>query len=236
MATRILIIDDDGELCGLLTEFLSVEGYEVESQHRGGGAAARATGGDYALVVLDIMLPEVNGLDILRAIRRTSNVPVILLTARGDEVDRILGLELGADDYVPKPFNPRELLARMHAVLRRVERQPGDSDVRVLRAGDVVLDIGARTVVRNGRPIGLTTVEFDLLRVLLASAGQVVSREALSEKVLERQFDPFDRSIDMHVSKLRRKLEDEGAATERIKTVRGVGYIYAQPAEGEGER
>jgi two-component system, OmpR family, response regulator CpxR len=234
MATRILIIDDDVELCGLLGEFLTAEGYEAESQHRGGGAAARATSGDYALVVLDVMLPEVNGLDILRTIRKTSTVPVILLTARGDDVDRILGLELGADDYVPKPFNPRELLARMHAVLRRLQRQPGDAEARVLRVGDVVLDMGARTVVRDGRPVMLTTVEFDLLRALLASAGQVVSREELSEKVLERKFDPFDRSIDMHVSKLRRKLEDQEGTAERIKTVRSVGYIYAQPSDQGG--
>ncbi len=238
MATRILIVDDDTELCDLLRELLSVEGYEVDSQHRGGGAAARATSGSYALVVLDVMLPEVNGFDILRDIRRTSDVPVILLTARGDDVDRIVGLELGADDYLPKPFNPRELLARMHAVLRRLQRRQADTDNRVLEVGDVVLDPGARTVLRDGRPVTLTTVEFDVLRALLASAGQVVSREELSEKVLERKFDPFDRSIDMHISKVRRKLEDQESGLERIKTVRGVGYIYTQPsekAEREGE-
>ena len=226
---RILIIDDDRELCSLLRELLAAEGYEVESYNRGGGAAARAVGGDFSLVVLDVMLPEVNGFDILREIRRTSDVPVILLTARGDDVDRIVGLELGADDYLPKPFNPRELLARMHAVLRRLLRQPGEAESRVLEVGDVVLDPGSRSVRKGGRPVPLTTVEFDVLRALLASAGQMVSREELSEKVLERQFDPFDRSIDMHISKLRRKLEDEDGA-ERIKTVRGVGYIYAQPS------
>ena len=192
-------------------------------------------GGNYSLVVLDVMLPEVNGFDILREIRRTSEVPVILLTARGDDVDRILGLELGADDYLPKPFNPRELLARMHAVLRRLERDRSDRDNRVLEVGDVVLDPGSRTVVRNGQAVPLTTVEFDVLRVLLAAAGQVVSREELSEKVLERKFDPFDRSIDMHISKLRRKLEDQDDGVERIKTVRGTGYIYAQPS-GRPER
>ena len=239
MATRILIIDDDVELCGLLREFLGAEGYELESQHRGGGAAARAVGGNCSLVVLDVMLPEVNGFDILREIRRTSEVPVILLTARGDDVDRILGLELGADDYLPKPFNPRELLARIHSVLRRLERHHADLDSRVLEVGDVVLDPGSRTVMRNGQAVPLTTVEFDVLRVLLAAAGQVVSREELSEKVLERKFDPFDRSIDMHISKLRRKLEDQDSGVERIKTVRGAGYIYAQPSgrpEREGGR
>jgi two-component system, OmpR family, response regulator CpxR len=230
MATRILIVDDDVELCGLLRELLGAEGYEVESVHRGGGAAARAAGGSYALVVLDVMLPEVNGFDILRDLRRASDVPVILLTARGDDVDRIVGLELGADDYLPKPFNPRELLARIHAVLRRFQRQQGDADTRVLEVGDLVLDPGARTVRKDGQPVSLTTVEFDVLRALLASAGQVVTREALSEQVLERKFDPFDRSIDMHISKLRRKLDDERA--ERIKTIRGAGYIYAQPSPG----
>jgi two-component system, OmpR family, response regulator CpxR len=236
MPTRILIIDDDVELCGLLREFLSIESYEVDSQHRGGGAAARATGGDYSLIVLDVMLPEVNGLDILRDIRKTSGIPVILLTARGDDVDRILGLELGADDYVPKPFNPRELLARMHAVMRRLQPRSGETANPVLEVAGVVLDPGARTVVRDGRPVPVTTLEFDLLRALMASAGQVVSREALSEQVLERQFDPFDRSIDMHVSKLRRKLEDTDPGVERIKTVRGVGYIYALPSGREAGR
>jgi two-component system, OmpR family, response regulator CpxR len=225
MATRILIIDDDIELCGLLRELLVAEGYEVESVHSGGGAAARAAGGTYALVVLDVMLPEVNGFDILRDLRRSSDVPVILLTARGDDVDRIVGLELGADDYLPKPFNPRELLARIHAVRRRFQRQLGDADSRVLEVGDLVLDPGARTVRKDGQAVSLTTVEFDVLRALVASAGQVVTREALSEQVLERKFDPFDRSIDMHISKLRRKLDDDRA--ERIKTIRGAGYIYA---------
>ncbi len=225
---RILIVDDDRELCALLRELLAAEGYEVESYNRGGGAAERAADGDFTLVVLDVMLPEVNGFDILRDLRRRSDVPVILLTARGDDVDRIVGLELGADDYLPKPFNPRELLARLHAVLRRLERTQSEAGSRVLEVGDVVLDPGARTVLKGDRPVPLTTVEFDVLRVLLAAAGQVVSRDALSEQVLERKFDPFDRSIDMHISKLRRKLDDEGG--ERIKTVRGVGYIYAQPS------
>ena len=229
MATRILIIDDDTELCGLLDEFLRVEGYDVDSHNRGGGAAARATSGTYDLVVLDVMLPEINGFDILREIRRTSNVPVILLTARGDDVDRIVGLELGADDYVPKPFNPRELLARIHAVLRRFQRPHAEAERRALVVGDVALDPGARTVVRAGKPVPLTTVEFDVLRLLMASAGQVVSREELSEKVLERKFDPFDRSIDMHISKVRRKLDEGDEGAERIKTIRGVGYIFALP-------
>lgn len=234
MATRILIVDDDVELCALLREFLWAEGYEVEAQHAGGGAAACATNGRYALIVLDVMLPEVNGFDILREIRRTSDVPVILLTARGDDVDRIVGLEIGADDYLPKPFNARELLARMHAVLRRFQRSQGQTENRIIEVGDVLLDAGARTVFRGGEPVVVTTAEFDILRALLVSAGQVVSREELSEKVLERAFDPFDRSIDMHISKLRRKLGDPEGGSDRIKTIRGVGYIYAQPSARGG--
>jgi two-component system, OmpR family, response regulator CpxR len=213
-----------------LTEFLTAEAYEVESHNRGGGAAERAATGAYSLIVLDVMLPEVNGFDILRQIRRTSEVPVILLTARGDDVDRIVGLELGADDYLPKPFNPRELLARMHAVLRRLQPRQSDGDNRVLAVGDLVLDPGSRTVLKDGQVVELTTVEFDLLRAMLASAGQVVPREELFETVLGRKFDPFDRSIDMHISKLRRKLDEPAGGIERIKTVRGVGYIYAHPS------
>lgn len=230
MATRILIVDDDVELCGLLTEFLGAEGYEIEACNRGGGAAERATSGRYALVILDVMLPEVNGLDILKQVRRTSEIPVILLTARGDDVDRIVGLELGADDYLPKPFNPRELLARMHAVLRRLQPRQADGETRVMAVGDLVLDAGARTVTCNGAPVALTTIEFEVLQALLAAAGQVVSRESLAQDVLGRELDPFDRSIDMHISKLRRKLGEPAEGGERIKTVRGVGYIYAQPA------
>jgi two-component system response regulator CpxR len=174
------------------------------------------------------MLPEVNGFEILKQIRRVSQVPVILLTARGDDIDRIVGLEIGADDYVPKPFNPRELTARIQAVLRRTEpRQAPES--RVLTVGDVVLDPRARTVVRAGEQVELTTVEFDLLQALLASAGDVVSRDELTHAVLGRELAPFDRSIDMHISRVRRKLGERRDGVERIKAIRGVGYIYTQP-------
>jgi two-component system response regulator CpxR len=230
MATRILIVDDDVELTGLLRELLEPEGYAVDTHGTGRGAAERASGGGYALVILDVMLPEVNGFEILRLVRRTSTVPVILLTARGDDVDRIVGLEIGADDYLPKPFNPRELLARMRAVLRRAQAPGGDTDKTVLAVDDVVLDPGARSVTRDGVPVELTSVEFDILRVLLAAAGQVVAREELSERVLGRAFDPLDRSVDMHISKLRRKLGERVTGEERIKTVRGAGYIYALAA------
>ena len=229
MSTRILIVDDDSELTGLLEELLQPEGYVVETLGTGQGAAERAVTGGYGLVILDVMLPELNGFEILKLIRKTSSVPVILLTARGDDVDRIVGLEIGADDYLPKPFNPRELLARMRAVLRRSHGR-SEGDTATLAVDDVVLDPGARSVWRDGAAVELTTVEFDILKVLLASAGQVIAREELSERVLGRAFDPLDRSVDMHISKLRRKLGERSAGEERIKTVRGVGYIYALPA------
>jgi two-component system response regulator CpxR len=228
---RLFIIDDDTELTRLLTELLHDEGFEVDAHPGGRDAAARAAAGAYALVVLDVMLPEVNGFEILREIRRTSTVPVILLTARGDDVDRIVGLEIGADDYVPKPFNPRELVARIRAVLRRMEPRQGDQDRRALGVDDLRLDPGSRSVVRDGEVVDLTTVEFDILRALLESAGETVPRETIAEKVLGRRFDPFDRSIDMHISKLRKKLEEPNGGAERIKTVRGVGYIYAQASD-----
>ena len=187
-----------------------------------------AAGGRYALVILDVMLPEQNGFEILRGLRRRSTVPVILLTARGEDVDRIVGLEIGADDYLPKPFNSRELTARIHAVLRRTHPREQDKSPSVT-VGDVTLDPGTRTVLRNDQPVTLTSVEFDLLHILLTSAGRVVTREDISQRVLGRAFDPFDRSIDVHIGKVRRKLGEPHDGDGRIKTVRGIGYIYAQP-------
>jgi DNA-binding response OmpR family regulator len=230
MAKRILIIDDDRELCSLLGELLRADGFDVEAWQTGRGAAEKVVATSPSLVILDVMLPEMNGFEILKQIRRASQVPVILLTARGDDVDRIVGLEIGADDYVPKPFNPRELTARIQAVLRRVEPRAPEAESRVLAVGDVVLDPGARTVLRAGDPVEMTTVEFDLLQALLASAGEVVTREELTRAVLGRQLAPFDRSIDMHVSRVRRKLGERNDGIERIKAIRGVGYIYTQPS------
>jgi DNA-binding response OmpR family regulator len=224
----ILIIDDDRELCDLVGELLRGEGFEVDAHHSGAGAIELAVGGRYELVILDVMLPEQNGFEILRAVRRRSAVPVILLTARGEDVDRIIGLEIGADDYLPKPFNSRELTARIHAVLRRVQPREQDQQPAVI-VGDVTLDPATRTVMKDGGAIELTTVEFDLLHMLLAAAGRVVTREDISQEVLGRAFDPFDRSIDVHIGKVRRKLAGPADADERIKTVRGIGYIYAQP-------
>lgn len=188
----------------------------------------------YDLVVLDVMLPGINGLDVLRNLRRGSNVPVLMLTARGEDVDRIVGLELGADDYLPKPFNPRELLARMRAVMRRAPFSGGQVDTEQpalpgpLVVADVVLDPGTRTVSRAGELVELTTVEFSLLEVLMRSAGRVVSRDDLVRLVLSRAFDPYDRSIDVHVSNIRRKLGQAVGAGQRIKAIRGVGYLYTR--------
>jgi two-component system response regulator CpxR len=231
MAKRILIIDDDRELCGLIDELLGADGFVVEAYNTGRGAAEYAVASGAALVILDVMLPEVNGFEILRQIRRTSQIPVILLTARGDDVDRIVGLEIGADDYLPKPFNPRELAARIQSVLRRAEPRTVNPDSRAITVDDVVLDPRARTVVRGRDSIDLTTVEFDLLQALLGAAGDVVGRDELTQTVLGRSLSPFDRSIDMHVSKVRRKLGDRADGVERIKTIRGVGYIYTLPAQ-----
>jgi DNA-binding response OmpR family regulator len=232
MATRLLIIDDDDELTGLLRELLGQEGFQVDTHPGGADAPARAVSGGYSLVILDVMLPELNGFEVLKQIRRTSSVPVILLTARGTDIDRIVGLEIGADDYVPKPFNARELTARVRAVLRRLERRE-DTLARpaVLSVDDVSLDSASRAVMRDGVSLDLTTVEFDMLRLLLESAGQTVARERISEEVLTRRFDPFDRSVDMHISKLRRKLGPRAGGEERIKTIRSVGYIYTLPLE-----
>ena len=225
---RILIVDDDVELASLLRDYLSREGFAIEAVHDGVSGLERARSGDHAIVILDVMLPRMSGLDVLRALRTTSEVPVLMLTARGDDVDRIVGLEMGADDYLPKPFNPRELAARVRAIQRRSEARTGAAVAReVLAAGDVSLDVGARVVRRAGDEIPLTSVEFALLELLLRTPGKIVTREAISEHVLGRRFSPFDRSIDVHVSNLRKKL---GAAEgrDRIKTVRGTGYLFAE--------
>ena len=231
---RILVIDDDVELCRLVEEYLQAEGFAVESVHDGESGLQRALAGGYLLTVLDVMLPGINGFEVLRRIRAQSRLPVLLLTARGEDVDRIVGLEIGADDYLPKPFNPRELVARIRAVLRRSrgdsESTAAPSAPEIVRVGEVELDPATRTVRRAGKLVDLTSVEFNLLEVLLREAGRVVPRERLVNAVLSRKFSPFDRSIDMHVSKVRRKLGDTDSG-EHIKTVRGVGYIFVRSRE-----
>lgn len=234
----ILIVDDDIELCELVTRYLAREGFATEVVHDGAQGVERALAGDYALLVLDVMLPGLSGFDVLRRVRERSTLPVLMLTARGEDLDRIVGLELGADDYLPKPFNPRELSARIRAILRRaIGQSSGHADAvaardgvvpsNLLRVGDVELDAGARTVLRGEDNVELTGAEFDLLCVLLKQAGSVVTREELVRTVLNRPLTSYDRSIDTLVSNLRRKLGPAANNGERIKAVRGIGYIYA---------
>jgi two-component system response regulator CpxR len=222
---RLLIIDDDEELCALLAEYLAREGFSTTLEHDGARGLELALNGDYALIVLDLMLPSLDGFALLKHLRAKSRVPVLMLTARGEDVDRIVGLELGADDYLAKPFNSRELVARIRAILRRVQTPPKGR----LEVNGVVIDPGARTVVRDGQEIEMTTLEFDILEALMRSAGSVVSRDTLMESMYNRKATPFDRSIDMHVSHLRKKLETDGQTL--IKTVRGIGYQFCRPQD-----
>jgi two-component system, OmpR family, response regulator CpxR len=231
---EILIIDDDAELCGLVKEYLEPLGLSVEAIHRGDTGSEQALAGKYAMVILDVMLPGLNGFDVLRQIRAHSKIPVLMLTARGDDIERIVGLEIGADDYLPKPFNPRELAARIRAILRRTGSEPMADTTRIA-VGDVEVEPGTRVVRRSGEIVDLTAVEYDLLEKLMRGAGRVLTREELCNKVLGRSSSPFDRSIDMHISNLRKKLGHRVGNAERIKTVRGVGYIYAQSANMNGE-
>ena len=227
---QILVIDDDKELCELLSEFLQPEGFVVETVNEPHSGLQRALSGEHCLVVLDVMLPGMTGFELLRNLRISSQVPVLMLTARGEDIDRIVGLEMGADDYLPKPFNPRELVARIHAIGRRSrpgEKQQSESPSR-LELDDIVLDLGSRTVKQKSNTIKITAVEFSLLYELLKKAGQVMTREELTNKVLNRELEFFDRSIDVHVSSLRKKLGHYIDNRERIKTIRSVGYLYTQ--------
>jgi two-component system, OmpR family, response regulator CpxR len=225
---KILVIDDDVELSSLLAEFLKREGFAVDFEHDGPRGLARALQGAHDLIVLDVMLPGMDGFEILRRLRAQSRVPVLMLTARGEDVDRIIGLELGADDYLPKPFNPRELTARIRAILRRIESHANPAGR--IEVNGVQLDPGTREVVCDGAPVEVTTFEFDILELLLRAAGRVLSRDALMESLYNRKSTPFDRSIDMHVSHLRRKLE---RTRPLIKTIRGVGYQFLRDSKDE---
>jgi len=210
----------------MLTEYLGKNGFHVTAAHRGDTGLRIALQRPWAVILLDVMLPGMDGFEVLKRIRAESSVSVVLLTARGEDVDRIVGLEIGADDYLPKPFNARELLARIRAVLRR--NQPGSMpQATVLRVRDLELDAAAREVSKGGEKLDLTDVEFGLLEALMRSPGKVVNREELSQSVLGRRFDPFDRSLDMHVSRLRRKLNQTRTDEEQVKTVRGIGYQLA---------
>ena len=229
--TNILVIDDDTELCELLIEYLAPEGFEVEAVHAGETGAERALTGKPDLIVLDVMLPGMNGFDVLKKIRSESQIPVLMLTARGDDVDRIVGLELGADDYLPKPFNPRELVARIRAIQRRATPNPPSDPTaspkqQRIATDDIELNPATRKLLCKGERVELTAVEFSLLYHLLQKAGDVVSRDELAIDVLGRTLEMFDRSIDVHVSSLRKKLGPRPDGQERIVAIRGVGYQY----------
>ena len=222
---RILLADDDRELNSLLAEFLTMEGYQVSSVYDGDAALRAAMEGGIDLVVLDVMMPRLSGIEVLRELRQHTTLPVIMLTARGDPVDRIVGLEIGADDYVPKPCNPRELVARIRAVMRRGQAQANDETLRV---EDLTLFPARRHCELAGRELELTGTEFDLLELLMRHAGEVVDKETMSAHALGRRLGVFDRAVDMHVSHLRRKLGTRADGGERIKTVRGRGYILVR--------
>ncbi len=236
MSSNILIIDDDTELCALLSEFLQLEGFGTHAVHDGIEAVSHCRTNTYDAVVLDIMLPGMHGLDVLRTLREFCDTPILMLTARGEDTDRILGLELGADDYLPKPCNPRELSARLRAILRRVDG--GKSRARLpvtIAVGALVSDAANRTASFNQQDLNVTSAEFNILRVLLASAGQVVSKDVLHEQALGRALAAYDRSIDVHVSNLRKKLAAAGS-TKTILSVRGVGYQFTgEPKEFNSE-
>jgi two-component system response regulator CpxR len=220
----ILLIDDDVELCEMLTEYLGRYDLRVSAVHRGDSGLEVARSRRWPVILLDVMLPGMDGFEVLKQIRGFSDDSVLLLTARGEDVDRIVGLEMGADDYLAKPFNARELLARIRAVRRRSTAPVVRAASAAVVVEDLMLDPAARTVRQNGEQLELTDVEFTLLEVLMRSPGKVVEREGLAEEVLGRKFNPFDRSLDMHVSRLRKKLASDGNNDDRVKTVRGTGY------------
>lgn len=221
---RVLLVDDDQELTGLLSEYLEREGFEATAVHTGEEGEVQALSGQFSIVVLDVMLPRLSGIEVLRRIRARSQVPVVLLTARGDNIDRITGLELGADDYVPKPSSPGELVARLRAIMRRV--QPAElATTEVIKTGPLVLWPGKRQALWQGRELGVTSTEFSLLEELARSAGQVVSKQDLSLNALGCPLTRYDRRIDVHISSIRQKLGPRPDAKAWIQSVRGLGYL-----------
>jgi DNA-binding response OmpR family regulator len=230
-AARILVIDDDQKLCRLIAEYLGPLGYMVTAVHTGPEGVEAATGRDWEAVILDVMLPGMDGFEVLKSIRKTSDVPVLMLTGRGDEADRIVGLEIGADDYLPKTFSTRELLARLRAVTRRSTRKAEDPDALLpeIVIGSLRINPNTRTVALSDEPLVMTPVEYDLLYALAKAKGRVKSREALLEDVRDRHYDVFDRSIDVHISAIRRKLGEDAKAPRYIRTIRSAGYILMEP-------
>ena len=224
----LLLVDDDAVLCGMMREFFSQLGHEVEATHNGRDGLARALAHDFDLIVLDVMLPIVNGFTVLQQLRRRKNTPVILLTARGNPKDRIHGLNTGADDYLPKPFDPAELFARIGAVLRRASNAGVSPEECSRKFGDIRVDLRRREVWRGKQSRELTALEFDILDLLVRSAGRIVTREELTSSLLEREAMPYDRALDVHISHLRTKLE---RGHDLIRTIRGVGYVFTAATE-----
>ncbi|MDR3674612.1 MAG: response regulator transcription factor [Acidobacteriota bacterium] len=231
----ILIVDDDVKLCRLIREYLEPLGYEVTAAHTGPEGLQAAEQGPFSAIILDVMLPGMNGFDVLRSLRAKSNVPVLMLTGRGEEADRIVGLELGADDYLPKTFSTRELLARLRATIRRssVTREQAEAREPEVLVGNLSIDPEARRARLSGQALALTAVEFDLLLSLAKAAGRIRTREQLLNEVADRNFDVFDRSIDVHISSLRKKLGDDSKSPKFIVTVRSAGYMMRKP-DSEG--
>lgn len=221
-----MIIDDDRKLCGLIADYLTPLGYVSSMAHTGVEGLELALSGKWNAIILDVMLPEMDGFEVLKRIRAKSDVPVLMLTGRGEESDRIVGLEIGADDYLPKTFSTRELLARLRAVTRRNTRQEIATEANELRAGSLVLNLDARLAVRGEAPVSLTPVEFDLLAALMRSKGRVKTRESLLDEIRSRNYEVFDRSIDVHIAALRKKLGDDPQTPRFIRTVRGLGYLF----------
>jgi two-component system response regulator CpxR len=227
--TKILIVDDDRKLCQLVQEYLDPMGYDVAAAYTGLDGLTQALAGDHQAVILDVMLPDLDGFEVLRRLRRESDIPVLMLTSRGDETDRIVGLEIGADDYLPKTFSTRELLARLRAVTRRsfsVIKKGAPAVDRPLLFNGLRIEPSSRTAALNDAPLDLTPIEFDLLLCLARAAGRVLSRDQLLDAVAGRDYEVFDRSIDVHISGLRRKLGDDAKAPRFIKTVRAAGYMF----------
>jgi DNA-binding response OmpR family regulator len=231
-APRLLIIEDDVRLCGLVKDYLEDMGYSLSMAHTGPAGLALALAEPFQAVLLDVMLPGMDGFEVLRRLRIHSQVPVLMLTGRGEEADRIVGLEMGADDYLPKTFSTRELLARLRAVLRRsliTQSQQVDQRHAPVVVGGLFIDPGPHTAVLNSQPLPLTRQEFDLLLSLARAAGRVKTRENLLLEVADRDFESFDRSIDVHISSLRKKLGDDAKSPRWIETIRGVGYLLKKP-------
>jgi two-component system response regulator CpxR len=235
--TRLLVIDDDRKLCRLIRDYLEPMGYDVESAHTGPEGLDKARAGQYQAILLDVMLPGMDGFEVLKHLRRTSEVPVLMLTARGEEPDRIVGLEIGADDYLPKTFSTRELLARLRAVTRRATRAAADGESggeKEIVVGQLRVNPAARVALLDEQALPLTPVEFDLLAALARARARVKSREQLLEEIRDRNYDVFDRSIDVHISTLRRKLGDDAKEPRYIRTVRSAGYMLINPGTEPG--